>query len=116
MTQSRKILFYSLVLLVGLLMAVPAIVNGQSAAEWIIGSEPVTVGDPVNLTLSVNHPAETQVLFPDLAEAWPEATIAKQAIPETVSECRWLFNNNTSCRCPSLSRRANLPPHRLRSF
>ena len=85
MTQSRKLIFYSLVLLIGLLMAIPAIVNGQSAAEWVVGPEPVTVGDPVNLTLTVNHPADTQVIFPDLAEAWPEATIAEQALPETVT-------------------------------
>lgn len=85
MTLSRKFIFYTVALFVGLLLAIPALAQEQETAVWVIDSQPVTVGDPVNLLLTVNHPADTQIIFPDLAAAWPEATIAQQAIPETVT-------------------------------
>ena len=85
MTQKNRVIIYSLIAFLALILVSPAMAQSQGTAEWIVDSQPVTVGDPVNLTLTVNHPAETQVLFPDLAAAWPEATIAQQAIPETVS-------------------------------
>lgn len=104
MTEKRKVLLMGLIPLLILLWVAPTLAQGTATstssvnaatssvtstgsvnAEIITTQQEVTVGDPVELTLSVNHPAETQVLFPDLAELWADVTVVEQAIPQTVS-------------------------------
>ncbi len=93
MTQKRKLFLFGLIPLLMLLWVAPTLAQGQATAtstssvQAVIATtqQEVTVGDPVELTLTVHHPADTQVLFPDLAEAWPEVTVVEQAIPQTVT-------------------------------
>lgn len=91
MTQKRNLFLFGLIPLLVLLWVAPTLAQGQatavstSSAQAAINTtqQEVTVGDPVELTLTVNHPADTQALFPDLAEAWPEVTVVEQAVPQT---------------------------------
>ncbi len=85
MSKSRKFTAYSLMLLFVLLLVAPVAAQSPATAVWQTEQQTVTVGDPVKLTLSVNHPAETEVLFPDLAAAWPQATVVEQTVPQTIS-------------------------------
>jgi hypothetical protein len=56
-----------------------------SASVTIIPStDNVTVGDPVELTVTVNHPAGTQVLMPQLDPNWGSFVVRSQSPVDTV--------------------------------
>ena len=44
-------------------------------AVWIIEGEAFTVGDPIALTLAVTHPADHQVILPELQGDWGDFTV-----------------------------------------
>lgn len=48
-------------------------------------TEEVTVGDLVELTLAVKHPAGYQVILPQLPQAWGDYEVRSQTSPETTS-------------------------------
>ncbi len=46
----------------------------------------VYVGDPIILTLSVHHPKDLQVIFPDLGEQWGKFTVVSQTLGGSLSQ------------------------------
>lgn len=91
MTKIRNFPLLGLIPLLILLWVAPALAQDLATSTSSVNAgfstteQEVTVGDPVELTLSVNHPADTQILFPDLAEAWTEITVVEQAVPQTIT-------------------------------
>jgi len=47
-------------------------------------TDSVTVGDPIELTVTVNHPAGTQVLMPTLDSSWGDFIVRSQSPVDTV--------------------------------
>lgn len=85
MTKIRNFSLLGLIPFFILLGVAPVLAQDSATAVITTAQQEVTVGDPVELTLIVNHPADTQILFPDLAEAWTEVTVVEQAISQTIT-------------------------------
>lgn len=93
MTKRNNFILYGLITLLAVLLVSPVAAQTQTTATstssvqavFTTNQQQVTVGDPVDLTLTVNHPANTQVISPDLAELWTDVTVVKQAIPQTTT-------------------------------
>ena len=62
------------------------VVAAQTPASVTItpSTDSVTVGDPVELTVTVNHPAGTQVLMPELEPNWGNFIVRSQSPVTTV--------------------------------
>jgi hypothetical protein len=54
-------------------------------AQWAVGSDNLTVGDPILLTLSVTHAADQHVIFPQLETQWGDFRVYSQSPAETVT-------------------------------
>jgi hypothetical protein len=67
-----------------LLMALPVHAEGGIRPTLTVNQEDITVGDPVELTLEVKHPANQQVIIPKLDQSWGEFEVQKQSSPETI--------------------------------
>jgi hypothetical protein len=52
------------------LMAVPVLAVDDVNVTWAVDRNEMTVGDPVQLTLEVTHPAGFQVVIPKLEQSW----------------------------------------------
>ncbi|HID54389.1 MAG TPA: hypothetical protein EYP41_20420 [Anaerolineae bacterium] len=78
-----KKLWIPLLLILALLGAGTAVAQSESTAVWQIPPGSYTVGDPIPLTLSVTHPAGTEVLFPQLPEEWGAFVVLGQDAPVT---------------------------------
>ena len=52
------------------LMAVPVLAEDGVNVTWAVDRSEMTVGDPVQLTLEVTHPAGYQVVIPKLEQSW----------------------------------------------
>ncbi len=78
-----KKLWIPLLLILALLGAGTAVAQSEVTAVWQIPPGDYTVGDPVPLTLSVTHPAGTEVLFPPLPEEWGDFVVLGQDAPVT---------------------------------
>lgn len=55
-------------------------------AELIVPEGEFTVGDPIELTLAVSHPAGYQVIMPELAAEWGEFVVQSQSPPATLEQ------------------------------
>jgi hypothetical protein len=55
-------------------------------AELIVPEGEFTVGDPIELTLAVRHPAGYQVIMPKLAAEWGKFVVQSQLPPVTVEQ------------------------------
>ncbi|MCZ7672740.1 MAG: hypothetical protein M5U34_39290 [Chloroflexi bacterium] len=82
----------------------------QSAATVVItpSTNSVTVGDPVELTVTVTHPAGTQVLMPALEANWGDFVVRSQSPVNTVD------NGDGTATSTQAHRRAPLCSWRLR--
>ncbi|HFQ92416.1 MAG TPA: hypothetical protein ENK32_00270 [Anaerolineae bacterium] len=78
-----KKLWIPLLLILALLGVGTAAAQSESTAVWQIPPGDYTVGDPLPLTLSVTHPAGTEVLFPQLPEEWGDFVVLGQDAPVT---------------------------------
>lgn len=88
MTKKQQFLPISLMLgLVILVMALLTAVSTQAQAIATISAdqETITVGDPVLLTVSVSHPEDSVVLFPELDPAWGDFVVRSQSPAVTSS-------------------------------
>ena len=69
--------------------AVPAVVSAESGIKATLlmdgVPEQITVGDPIQLTLVVEHPAGYQVLLPQLDTSWGDFIVHSQSPGTTVS-------------------------------
>lgn len=80
----RSVLLSLLALALAGLM--PKVAMAQDAqARLIADSTPVTVGDVVSLQVEVDHPADTVVILPKLAEEWGDLEVRTQ-FPAVVEE------------------------------
>ncbi|HSG15126.1 MAG TPA: hypothetical protein VLE70_02235 [Anaerolineae bacterium] len=85
----RKLILVPLLLIVALLAALPAAAQssqpgGQSGQAALSAPEgELTVGDPIALTLSVNHPADHHVIAPELEASWGDFVIQSISAPQT---------------------------------
>lgn len=84
-SRTLRLLVLLLALLLIALLALP--VAGQGAVETTLTAVPAeaTVGDPIAITLSVNHPAGYFVIVPQLEQQWGDFTIAGQS-PATTTD------------------------------
>jgi hypothetical protein len=59
---------------------------GPIEARLIVPEGNFTVGDPIELTLAVSHPAGYQVIMPELATEWGAFVVQSQSPPVTVEQ------------------------------
>jgi hypothetical protein len=70
-----------------LLLALPLAARAQDGLSATLTAEPAeaTVGDPLTLTLTVNHPAGYRVIPPELEGQWGDYTVVDVGAPQTTS-------------------------------
>ena len=89
MTRKQQLLPFSLmtflvILVLALLTAVPA--RAQASAAITKDQDIMNVGDPILLTVTVTHPADSVVLFPTLEPNWGDLVVRNQSAASTVRE------------------------------
>ena len=85
--MNNKLLLIPFLVLTGLLLLVgPAAAQENLPVEAmiIVPEGALTIGDPVELTISVNHPAGYHVIMPELDEKWGDFVVISQSAPATV--------------------------------
>ena len=83
--DKRKLLIPLLVLMTLVVVGpVAAQTAGPVEATLTAPDTGLTVGDPIELTLSVKHPAGTQVIMPDLGSEWGDFVVQSQSPPVTI--------------------------------
>ncbi len=78
-----KLRFY--LLLIALLCSLVTVAYGQSddiQATWIASPSEGTIGDVITLTLSVNHPKDYRVIFPDIGDTWGDFEVRSVGQPQ----------------------------------
>jgi hypothetical protein len=84
--MERKTIFGLLITVMMLIIIGPLAVQAQSELEaslTIPDSIEYAVGDPIEITLSVTHPADYQVIFPELEGEWADFLIMAQSAPNS---------------------------------
>ncbi len=81
MTKKLSIPF---ILIVVLLIAGSAAAQGEVSATMVVPEGPFTVGDPLELALTVTHPPGYIVISPELPETWGNFIIVEQSPPLTI--------------------------------
>jgi hypothetical protein len=84
MTGNRSILL-PLVLIVALFIAGVASAQEEVTAALLAPEEAATVGDPLDLTLVVTHPAGYQVIAPEMGDQWGDFLIHSQSAATTAA-------------------------------
>ncbi len=80
----KHLLSLALIVAVLLLWTVPVQAAENIQATLTANANELTVGDPVQLTLKVSHPAGTQVIVPRLEQTWGNFEVQHQSQTETV--------------------------------
>ncbi len=83
--RKRELLLLAFLLIVVLALALPAQAAEGINATLTASQTELTVGDPVQLTLAVTHPAGSQVIFPKLDQQWGQFEVQNQASVTTVT-------------------------------
>jgi hypothetical protein len=84
--HKRKLLLLAFLLIVmTALLALPVQAAEGIKATLTASQTELTVGDPVQLTLAVTHPAGSQVIFPKLEQQWGQFEVQNQAPVTTVA-------------------------------
>lgn len=85
--MQKRLLFIPLLIVLLLVAAGPAAAQpaGLVTATLSIPDGQFTVGDPVQLTLAVTHPAGYQVILPQIAPAWGDFTVVSQSPATTIA-------------------------------
>ncbi|HXV42660.1 MAG TPA: hypothetical protein VEC96_06325 [Anaerolineae bacterium] len=84
--QKRKLVFLAFLLIVVMaLLALPAQAAEGLKATLAASQTELTVGDPVQLTLAVTHPAGSQVIIPKLDQQWGQFEVQSQSPVTTVA-------------------------------
>jgi hypothetical protein len=75
------VLFSAMILLA--VLAVPVLAEDGVEVTWTVDQSEMTVGDPVQLTLEVTHPAGYQVVIPKLEHSWGPFEVRSQSQAST---------------------------------
>ena len=82
----KRLLFNPILVVAVLLMVVlPASAAGEVLVSLMPSTHELTVGDPVQLTLDVNHPAGYQVIIPQLEGMWGGLEVRGQSQATTTA-------------------------------
>ncbi len=79
--KKQLILLLSIILLA--LSALPALADDGVTAKLMPAQTELTLGDPVDLTLEVTHPAGYQVIIPKLPKEWGDFEVISQSPTQT---------------------------------
>lgn len=84
--MNRKLLLIPLILIGTMLAAGPAAAQVDDSIEASMSVIPGdhTVGDPIQLQLVVNHPANSHVIIPELESEWGNFIVHSQSPPESI--------------------------------
>ena len=84
MNKNKRIAKTILITLISIVF-IPTLANADGLLKAVLTVEDkvYTVGDPVTITLSVEHPAGYQVIFPKLEEEWGEFVVKSTSPPST---------------------------------
>ncbi len=85
--MNKKVLSISLLVLLLLLVAGPATAQSSETATAVLAGPDgqLTVGDPIELTLSITHPADSHAIMPELAGEWGPFLVNNQSAPVTLA-------------------------------
>ena len=85
--MKKKLILVPLLIIMGLSLVVPvsAKAEPQATAALSFDTAEYTVGDPIQLTLSVTHPTGYQVIPPQLESNWGDFLVHSQSVASTVS-------------------------------
>lgn len=83
MSKPKRLLFIGLIAAALFLPALPAQAAGGVQASLTASRSELAVGDPVELTLQVTHPAGTQVIIPKLEQSWGNFEVRQQGPAQT---------------------------------
>jgi hypothetical protein len=83
--MKKKVLFIPLLILLFMLVAGPAAAQSSETTIAVLAAPDgqLTVGDPIELTLSVTHPADSHAIMPELAGEWGPFLVNNQTAPVT---------------------------------
>ncbi len=86
--MDRKTILIPLMLILALVMVGPVAAQSTEPIEaaLLVPDGEFTVGDPIELTLTVSHPAGYQVIMPELAAEWGDFVVQSQSPPMTVEQ------------------------------
>ncbi|MCB0197378.1 MAG: DUF4381 domain-containing protein [Anaerolineae bacterium] len=82
--KQKQALILIITVIALLATALPAWAAGPVSATLTSDRQDLTVGDPVELTLAVNHPSATHVIIPPLDKIWGDVEVRSQSQTETV--------------------------------
>ncbi len=74
-----------LALITLLVLALPTFAAGPVEANLMVENQDLTVGDPIQMTLAVTHPAGYVVIAPELDSTWGDFLIQSQSAPTIVA-------------------------------
>ena len=83
--DKRRIAFWFFIATVLLMVAVPTQAADGVQVELTADRAELTVGDPVQLTLEVTHPAGYQVIIPKLEQRWGDFEVRSQSQATTTT-------------------------------
>jgi len=83
--MNKKVLFIPFLIFLVLLVAGPAAAQSSDTATAVLAvpDGQLTVGDPIEMTLSVTHPADYHVIMPELTGEWGSFLVQSQSAPIT---------------------------------
>lgn len=83
--MNKKVLFIPLLLILGLLIAGPVAAQSTETATAVllVPEGQLTVGDPIELRLTVTHPADSHAIMPELEGEWGSFLVQNQSAPVT---------------------------------
>ena len=79
-----KKLILPLIILIALLTVGTAAAQADVSAALVVPEGPYTVGDPLELALTVTHPAGYHIISPELPETWGDFIVTSQSPPLTI--------------------------------
>ncbi len=85
--MERKTIYGLLIGVVMLIIIGPLAAQAQSELEaslTIPDSIEYAVGDPIQMTLSITHPGDYQVIFPEIEREWADFLVMSQSAPSSI--------------------------------
>ena len=80
-----KKLYLPIIILIALMMVGTVAAQADVSATLVVPEGEFTVGDPVELALTVTHPAGYHIISPELPQTWGDFIITSQSPPLTIT-------------------------------